>query len=62
MVKTLANRRAVVKTKTVSDTLGDVDAHSHVNKLAITIEKVEAKTIGGRLRDVEGEALLHRTG
>ena len=55
-------RLAVVKAKTVSDILGNVDAHSHVMKLAITIEKMEAKTIGCRLRDVEGEALLDRTG
>ena len=62
MVKTLANRVAVVKARTVSDTVGHVDADTHVNKLAITIENMQAKTIGGRLRDVEGEALLDRTG
>lgn len=43
MVKTLADRLAVVKAKTFSDALGHVEAASHVNKLAATLEKIEAK-------------------
>ena len=61
LVKTLADRLAVVKAKTVSDALGHVEAASHVNKLAATLEKIGAKIIGDRMRDVEGEALVDRT-
>ena len=62
MVKTLADRLAVVKAKTVSDGLGHKEAGSLVNKFAATLLKMEAKRIGFRLRDVEGEALVDRTG
>ena len=42
-LKTLAERLAVE---------GHVKPHRLANKLAATLEKMEAKTIGGRLRDV----------
>ena len=61
MLKTLADRLAVVKAKKFSDALGHVKADRLVNKLAATLQKMEAKTIGGRLRDVVGEALVDRT-
>ena len=62
MLKTLADRLAVVKAKKFRDALRHVKADSLVNKLAATLEKMEAKTIGARLRDVVGEALVDRTG
>ena len=62
LLKTLADRLAVVKTKKFSDASGHVKADRLVNKLAATLEKMKAKTIGGRLRDVVGEALVDRTG
>ena len=52
-LKTLAERLAVK---------GHVDPDRLANKLAATLEKMEAKTIGGRLRDVVTEALVNRTG
>ena len=42
-LKTLAERLAVE---------GHVEPNRLANKLAATLEKMEAKTIGGRLRDV----------
>ena len=33
-----------------------------MNKLAATLDKMEAKTIGGRLCEMVGEALVDRTG
>ena len=62
LLKTLADRLAVVKAKKFSDASGHVKADRLVNKLAATLEKMEAKTIAGRLRDVVGEALVDRTG
>ena len=53
MLKTLADRLAVVR---------HVEADSVANKLAATPEKMKAKTIADRLRDVLCEALVHRTG
>ena len=53
LLKTLADRLAVE---------GHVEPDTLANKLAATLEKMEAKTIGGRLRDVVGEALVDRTG
>ena len=47
--------------KTVSDALGHKEADSLVNKFAATLLKMEAKTTDGRLRDVEGKALVDRT-
>ena len=41
---------------------GHVQPDRLANKLAATLEKMEAKTIGGRLRDVVTEALVDRTG
>lgn len=61
MVKTLADRVAVVKAKTVSDPLGHKETDSLVNKFSTTLLKMEAKTIGGSLCDVEGEALVDNT-
>ena len=52
-LKTLAERLAVE---------GHVEPNRLANKLAATLEKMEAKTIGGRLRDVVTEALVDRTG
>ena len=52
-LKTLAERLAVE---------GHVAPDRLANKLAATLEKMEAKTIGGRLRDVVTEALVDRTG
>ena len=62
MQKALPDRLAVVKAKKFSDASGHVDANSLVNKLAATLEKMEDKTIGGRLCDVVCEALVDRTG
>ena len=58
MVKTLADRLAVVKAKTVSDTPGHVENYSLVNKFATTLVEIRAKTIDGTLRDVQAEALV----
>ena len=52
-LKTLAERLAVE---------GHVEPDRLANKLAAPLEKMEAKTIGGRLRDVVTEALVDRTG
>ena len=60
MLKTLPDRLAVVKAKKFSDALGHVKADRLVNKLAATLEKMEAKTIGGRLRDVVGTGAQDR--
>ena len=62
MLKTLADRLAVVKAKKFSDASGHVDADCLVNKPSATLEKVEAKTTAGRLRVVVGEALVDRSG
>ena len=62
LLKTLADRLAVVKAKTFSDALGHVKADCLANKLAATLEKMEAKTVGGRLHDVVGEALVDMAG
>ena len=62
MLKTLADRLAVVKAKKFSDALGHVKAYCLANKLAATLEKMEAKTIGDRLRDVVAEAVVDMTG
>ena len=53
MVKTLPDRLAEVKANTVSDKIGHVEPYSLVNKFAATLAELEAKTIGGSLRDVE---------
>ena len=62
LLKTLADRLAVVKAKKFSDALGHVKADCLANKLAATLEKMEAKTIGARLRDVVPEAVVDMTG
>ena len=62
MLKTLADLLALVKAKKFGDASGHVKADGLVNKLAATLEKMKAKTIGGRLCDVVGEALVDRTG
>ena len=51
-LKTLAERLAVEE---------HVKPDRLANKLAATLEKMKAKTIGGRLRDVLTEALVDRT-
>ena len=61
LLKTLADRLAVVKAKKFSDALGHVKANCLANKLAATLEKKEAKTVGGTLNDVVGEALVDMT-
>ena len=61
MVKTLADRLAKVKAKTVRDTLRHVENCSLVNKFAATLEEIKAKTIDGTLRDVQAEALVDTT-
>ena len=58
MVKTLADRLAEVKAKTVSDTLGHVEAYSLVNKFATRQAEMKAKTIDGTLRDFQAKALV----
>ena len=62
MLKTLADRLPVLKAKKFIDAYGHVNVDQLVNKLAATLENMEAKTIGGRLRYVLGEALVDRTG
>ena len=52
MVKTLADRLAEEKAKTVRNTLGHVENYSLVNKFAATLTEIKAKTIDGTLRDV----------
>lgn len=52
LVKTLSERLAVVKAKTVSDVLGHIEGDSLVNQFSTMQAKMEAKTIGGRLLDV----------
>ena len=52
LVKTLGERLAVVKAKTVSDALGHVQGDSLVNQFPTTQAKMEAMTIAGRLLDV----------
>ena len=61
MVKTVAGRLAEVMAKTVSDTLGHVEAYSLNNKFATRQEEMKAKTIDGTLRDFQAEALMHTT-
>ena len=41
------------------ETVGDVEAETLVKKLAPTLVQMEAKTIGGTLRDVGDEALVN---
>ena len=51
--------------KTLAERLageGHVKPDRLANKLDATLEKMKAKTIGGRLRDVVTEALVDRTG
>ena len=60
-VKTLADRLAEVKAKTVSDTLGHVEAYSLVNKFATRQAEMKAKTIDGTMRDFQAQALVHTT-
>ena len=62
LLKTLADRLPVLKAKKFIDTYGHVSVDQLVNKLPATLENMEAKTIGGRLRYVVGEALVDRTG
>ena len=62
LLKTLADRLAVVKAKKFSDALGHVKADCLANKLTATLEKMKAKTVGGRLNNVVGEALVDMTG
>ena len=47
-VKTLANRLAEVKAKTVRDTQGHVENYSIVNKFAATLAEIKANTCVGR--------------
>ena len=61
LVKTLEDRLAEVKAKTVSDTLGHVEAYSLVNKFATREAEMKAKTIDGRVRDFQAQALVHTT-
>ena len=61
LVKTLADRLAEVKAKTVSDTLGHVEAYSLVNKFATRQAEMKAKTIDGTMRDFQAQALVHTT-
>ena len=61
MVKRLADTVKEEKAKTVSDTLGDVEAEALVKKFAAMVAEMEGKTIGGTLRDVEAEALVNTT-
>ena len=60
-VKTLADRLAEVKAKTVSDTQDPVKTKAPVKKFALTLAEMKAKTTGGILSDVESEGLVHRT-
>ena len=41
------------------ETVGDVEAETLVKKLAPTLVQMEARTIGGKLRDVGDEALVN---
>ena len=61
LVKTLADRLAEVKAKTVSDTLAHVEAYSLVNKFATRQAEMKAKTIDGTVRDFQAQALVHTT-
>jgi len=61
LLKTLAVRPAEVKTKKVFEALDHLKAKALVNKFAATLEEMEAKTIGGTLRDVENEKLVNTT-
>ena len=61
MVKTLVDGLTEVKAKTVSDTLGHVQAYSLVNKFATREAEVKAKTIDGTLRDFQADALVDTT-
>ena len=47
--------------KTVSDTLGHVEAYLLVNKFATRQAEMKAKTIDGTLRDFQAEALVDTT-
>ena len=62
MLTTLADRVAVLEAKKFSDASGHVNVDRLVNKLAATLENMEAKTIGCTLRYVVCEALVDRTG
>ena len=53
LVKTLANRIAEEKAKTVRDTLGHVENFSLVNKFAATLAEMKANRIDGTLDDVQ---------
>ena len=57
MVKTLADRLAEVKAKTVRDTVGHVENYSLVNKFAATLAEMKAKTIDATLHYFQSEAL-----
>ena len=50
---------AKIKAYSVCDTLGNVFANPRVNAAAESLAEVEAETSGGRLGDVDTEALFH---
>ena len=61
LVKTLADRLAQVKAKTVRDTLGHVENYSLVNKFVATLGEMKAKTTDATLHDFQAEALADMT-
>ena len=61
LLKTLADRLAKEKAKTVRNTLGHVENYSLVNKFAGTQAEMKVKTIDGKLRNVQAEALVDTT-
>lgn len=53
LVDKQSDTQAVVETRTVGDTLGELKCDALVNKLAITLTEDEAKTLRDTLRDVQ---------
>ena len=61
LVKMLLVRLEAVKAKKLSNTLDHVQSNARANNFAATVAEMEAKTIGGTLRDVEAKGMVDTT-
>lgn len=58
-IQALVDTQAVVKRRTVGDTLGELKCDALVNKLAITLTEDEAKKLRDTLRDFQFKSLVY---